>query len=58
MGILVPQMNIKVILLCLLVLCYLAFRLLGFGIGPRKLTRWFWGETSDKKPKPIISNSK
>jgi hypothetical protein len=58
MSTLLPHLSIRVIFLCILVLGYLGIRLLGFRIGPRKWTRWFWGESSDKEPAQGISKSK
>ncbi len=49
MRTLLSQIDLKIILLIPVLLGYLMFRLLGFGIGPKSWTSWFWGESSDKK---------
>ena len=42
--------DLKNILLIVVLAGYLISRLLGFRIGPKTWTHWFWGESGDKKP--------
>jgi hypothetical protein len=49
MRTLLAQVDLKTILLIPVLLGYLIFRLLRFGIGPKSWTSWFWGESSEKK---------
>jgi len=47
--------DLKNILLIVVLAGYFIFRLLGFRIGPKTWTHWFWGESEDKKSAPAGS---
>ena len=49
MRTLLASIDLRTILLVPALLAVLIFRLLGFHIGPKTWTDWFWGESSDKK---------
>lgn len=49
MRTLLAHIDLKTILLIPALLAVLIFRLLGFRIGPKSWTDWFWGESVDKK---------
>ena len=51
MRTILAQIDLRTILLIPALLGVFIFRLLGFHIGPKKWTNWFWGESGDKKPK-------
>ena len=49
MRTLLAHLDLRTILLIPALLAVLIFRLLGFHIGPKSWTSWFWGEPTDKK---------
>jgi hypothetical protein len=49
MRTLLAYIHLKTILLIPALLAVLIFRLLGFHIGPKSWTSWFWGESGEKK---------
>jgi hypothetical protein len=55
MRTLLTQIDLKTILPIPVLFGYLIFRLLGFHIGPKRWTSWFWGESSERKPTPAAS---
>jgi hypothetical protein len=55
MRTLFTNLDLKIILLAPVLFAYLIFRLLRFGIGPKSLTNWFWGESAGRKPKWLAS---
>jgi hypothetical protein len=48
MRTLLALIDLKTVLLIPALLAVLIFRLLGFGIGPKSWTSWFWGESNHK----------
>jgi hypothetical protein len=55
MRTLLAHIDLKTILLIPTLFAYLIVRLLGFHIGPKSWTSWFWGESGEKKPTPSAS---
>jgi hypothetical protein len=55
MRTLLAHIDLKTILLVPALFAVLIFRLLGFHIGPKSWTSWFWGESADKKSAPAAS---
>lgn len=55
MRTLLAYIDLKTILLIPALLGVLIFRLLGFHIGPKSWTSWFWGESREKKATPAAS---
>ena len=55
MRVLLTHVDLKIILLVPVFVGYLIFRLLGFHIGPKSWTHWFWGESGDKNRTPTAS---
>jgi hypothetical protein len=55
MQTLLANIDLKTILLVPALLGVLIFRLLGFRIGPKSWTDWFWGESVNKKSTPAAS---
>jgi hypothetical protein len=52
MRILLTHIGLKTILISVVLLGYLAFRLLFFGIGPKKWTGWLRGKSGGIKASP------
>jgi len=55
MRTLLANVDLRTILLIPVLFVYLIVRLLGFHIGPKSWTSWFWNESSDKKSSPAAS---